>query len=382
MREDDYWARGREPDDDPDTAVPVADLSDCEKAKPRGRRRRSLAAAVLAVAVATAGAVVVARLTNDDHAARDRVEPGPHRVVKTTGDADARVAIAAALSTTTGSGSFHLKYRLSAHPGPVTATTTIAGPCTTFDVGGGISIAANPPENKATPGCGYPVTAAVGNVTINGEGVVNVDPTAMATTAQVPNLGAITTRVDGTNVWEDGGANYGMTPSQTNGSGSPLSQFASLVAGTLGRREGAIAMNSLASPTGYLDFAKAVITSASASGTSKVDGVPVKQFEVTIDTMRGLERPGLTDEEIKATTAALAVLRSEGYSTTTVMLSIDGLGFIRRAQTVVSFDDGGTVEADTTFSDFGCSKVVMLPNGPSIVPNPTGCAKAATTSIP
>ena len=211
-------------------------------------------------------------------------------------------------------------------------------------------------------------------MTISGEGVVHVDPTAMVTTAQVPNLGEITTRVDGTRVWEDGGANYGMTPSSNNGPGSPLSQFASLVAGTLGRREGAVAMNSLASPTGYLDIAKEAITASSKLDDAVVDGVPVHVYAVTIDTMKSLDRPGLTtrgdqDDLGRARRRSSA----EGYTTTTVRLSIDGLGFIRQAHTVVSFADGGTVTGDTTFSDFGCSSVVMLANGPSIVANPDGC---------
>ena len=68
--------------------------------------------------------------------------------------------------------------------------------------------------------------------------------------------GAITTRVDGTKVWETGGGNYGTS------AGAPLSGFAALVLGTLGPREGAVAMNSLASPTGYLDLAERAITAA------------------------------------------------------------------------------------------------------------------------
>jgi hypothetical protein len=221
------------------------------------------------------------------------------------------------------------------------------------------------------------VTTDPQNVTISGEGVVHIDPTAMVTTANVPTLGAITTRVDGTNVWEDGGGNYGVAPNTKTGPGAPLSQFVGLVMGSLGRREGAIAMNSLASPSGYLDMAKEAIGAASAHGNGIVDGVQVVVYDVTLDTMKALDRPGLTPEEIATTKAALGVLRSEGYDTTLVQLSIDGLGFIRRAETVIEFSDGGTVSADTTFSEFGCASVQMLANGPSIVPDPTGCSKAA-----
>lgn len=370
---DEYRALREDHDD-----IPVADLGD-EPKRPRrrGRRSRRWAAAALVVALGGAGVAVAARVSNDN-GARRRVDTTPRRVATKTDDRQARGDVLAALSTTTASGSFHIRYSLTSEPGlHPTPTTNAGGPCTTVVIGAGMSIDARSPSGAATAGCGYPVTADPQNVTISGEGVVHIDPTAMVTTANVPDLGQITTRVDGTNVWEDGGGNYGMAPSTKTGPGAPLSQFAGLVMGSLGRREGAIAMNSLASPTGYLDMAKEAIGDASAHGNAVVDGVPVTVYDVTLDTMKSLDRPGLTLEEIAATKAALAVLRSEGYATTSVQLSIDALGFIRRANTVIGFSDGGTVSADTTFSDFGCSSVRMLANGPSIVPDPTGCAPAA-----
>jgi hypothetical protein len=139
-------------------------------------------------------------------------------------------------------------------------------------------------------------------------------------------------------------------------------------------------MTNMASPTGYLDIAKEGITSTAKVGDAVVDGVSVQEYSVTIDTMHSLDRPGLTPEEIKATTAALKVLAAEHYSSTTVTLSVDGLGFIRRAHTVVRFTDGGTVTGDTTFSDFGCASVLLLANGPSIVSDPGGCRPAAPSS--
>jgi hypothetical protein len=357
--------------------VPVADLSDDGGGRARGPRSRRVAAALLVVAVVGAGVVVAARVTSGPNRARRQVQPGPHENVKIS-DGQARVDVLAALNSTTASGSFKIRFRLSADPGPNASTTTTT--CPAF-----IGTEGNVPNTYSSSGggvfCGGDyATADPKHVTISGEGVVHVDPTAMVTTAQVPNLGEITTRVDGTRVWEDGGANYGMTPSSNNGPGSPLSQFASLVAGTLGRREGAIAMNSLASPTGYLDIAKEAITASSKLDDAAVDGVPVHVYEVTIDTMKSLDRPGLTSQEILATSAALKTLGAEGYTTTTVRLSIDGLGFIRQAHTIVSFADGGTVTGDTTFSGFGCSSVVMLANGPSIVANPDGCARSTPPS--
>jgi hypothetical protein len=375
---DEYWALREDHDE-----VPVADLSDERKRPPaRGPRSRRWAAVVLVVALGAAGVVVAAHASNDN-GARRRVATGTHRKVATIDDGQARGDVLSALSTTTASGSFHIHYTLTSEPGlHPTPTTNAGGPCTTVVVGVGTSIDASSPGRKATVDCGYPVTADPQNVTISGEGVVHIDPTAMVSTANVSGLGEITTRVDGTNVWEDGGANYGMAPSAKTGPGSPLSQFAGLVMGTLGRREGAVAMNSLASPSGYLDMAKEAIGDASAHGNAVVDGVQVIVYDVTLDTMKALDRPGLTPEEIATTKAALDVLRGEGYASTSVQLSIDGLGFIRRASTVIGFSDGGTVSADTTFSDFGCSSVEMLPNGPSIVPDPTGCAKGVVPVTP
>ena len=372
---EDEYAALREPGGRAD--VPVADLSD-DGGRTRGPKSRRVAAALLVVAVVGAGVVVAARVTSDPNKARRQVEPGPHENGKIS-DGQARVDVLSALNSTTASGSFKIRFRLSADPGPNASTTTTT--CPAF-----VGTEGNVPNTYSSGGggvvfCGgdYP-GADTRSVTIAGEGVVHVDPTAMVTTAQVPNLGEITTRVDGTSVWEDGGANYGMTPSSNNGPGSPLAQFASLVGGTLGRRERAVAMNSLASPTGYLDIAKEAITASSKLDDAVVDGVPVHVYEVTIDTMKSLDRPGLTREEILTTSAALKTLGAEGYTTTIVRLSIDGLGFIRQAHTVVSFADGGTVTGDTTFSGFGCSSVVMLANGPSIVANPDGCARTTPPS--
>ncbi len=377
MNDDDYWMLR---ENSGAGSVPVADLSDEGRSRRGGPRSRRVAALLLAVAVVVAGIVVAARVADDAHNPRRLVEPGPQRDVKIS-DQKARVDVLAALSSTTASGSFKIHFRLSAQPAHGSSTPTTF--CLSQPAAGGDLV-----TNGSVPGADISICErGYGGpdntrVTISGDGVVHVDPTAMVTTAQVPSLGEITTRVDGNDVWEDGGANYGMTPSSTNGPGSPLSKFASLVEGTLGRREGAIAMNNLASPTGYLDIAKGAITASSKLDDAVVDGVPVRVYQVTIDTMKSLDRPGLTNEEIGATTAALGVLRAEGYTTTTVRLSIDVLGFIRQAHTVVSFADGGTVTGDTTFSDFGCSSVLMLANGPAIVPNPHGCTPAPAKTIP
>ncbi|MDQ1380349.1 MAG: hypothetical protein QOJ71_1068, partial [Actinomycetota bacterium] len=283
-----------------------------------------------------------------------------------------RVDVYTALKVTTASGSFHIRFRLSETPAPASSATTAVHRCGVASNGSTI-----PVDRGIATDCGYGMTSP-NNVTISGDGVVTVNPTAMVTRANVPGFGVITTRVNGTDVWEEGGGNYGMVPGSSTGTGAPLSQFAPLVLGTLGQREGAIAMANMASPTGYLDLAQQSITATSSLGDSEVDGVRTRDYKVTISNRD--DRPGLTAEESKTAAAARALLEHEGYTSTVVLLSIDGLGFIRRAQTTVTFSDGGTVDADTTFSDFGCAGTVIGPAGPEIVPDPAGCASPASVT--
>ena len=87
--------------------------------------------------------------------------------------------------------------------------------------------------------------------------------------------------MNSTTVWEHGGGYYGLP------SGGSLDGFADLVEATLGPREGAVAMMSLASPTGYLNLAQDAITGASKVGKSSVDNVPVTEYEVTVEAARG-----------------------------------------------------------------------------------------------
>ncbi|MDP9334104.1 MAG: hypothetical protein M3Q30_12470 [Actinomycetota bacterium] len=331
--------------------IPVAELSDEEdgpraRRRPRGPRSRRSAARALAISLLLAGVIIASRISNDGDRAHRSEKPG----IRTVEDDPVRLDVLAALRATTASGSFRHHFRLSESSPDGSITTT--------------------------PGAGSR------NVTITGDGTINVAPPVMVSTSDVPGLGEVTVHVNGTDVWEQGGGNYGMSPGASSNPGAPLSEFAGLVLGTLGPREGAIAMNSMASPTGYLDLAEAAITAASKLGDSAVDGVPVHDYEVTVDATKVVDRPGLTAEEIKTATAALAVLRREGYRTTTVRLSIDPRGFIRAAHAVVRFADGGTVTAETTFSDFGCSTTVQGPDGPAIVPAAAGCPPSSSTASP
>jgi hypothetical protein len=316
-----WWADG---------GIPVAELSDGERARRRGRGPRAWRVAVGAAALAllVVASVVAARGANHKAAARRRVTPA--RI----DDAQARVDVLAALRITVASGSYTIHS---------TMTERLA--------------------NGTTPR--PPIVA---------DGTVNVDPTVLVATSNVSGLGLITTRIDGTNVWETGGANFGLSADATSGPGAPLSQFAGLVSSSLGPRAGAVAMQSMASPNGYLHVAEDAVSAASWLGDATLDGIAVHLYEVDVDAAQVLERPGLTPEELKAGAAALAEMSAQGYRTTTVRLSIDGHGFVRRAQTAVRFADGGSVDADVKVSNFGCSRVVLLANGPAIVPAPAGCA--------
>jgi len=243
----------------------------------------------------------------------------------------------------------------------------------------GASIAAGSFETSSVMSETTPTTSTVlgagrsDGLTLAAHGTINDDPFAMVASSDVGGLGAITSWVDGDHVWEVGGGNYGIASHSNLGAGAPLSGFASSVEGTLGPREGGVAMMSLASPTGYLNLASQAVTSASKIGTGIVDGTPVTEYEVTIDQSQLVHRPDMTADEQSAAASALAVLQQQGYQQTTVQLAIDDSGLVRQAQTVVHFTDGGAVNIDTTYTDFGCAGTVVLPDatgGPTL-PVPT-----------
>jgi hypothetical protein len=186
-------------------------------------------------------------------------------------------------------------------------------------------------------------------------------------------------RVDGTNVWESGGADYGLTPGNgTGGPGAPLSGFAGLVEGTLGSRLGAGAMQSMASPTGYLTIEAQMVTTATPTGTGTVDGVPVTLYQLQIDFTKLTSIPNTTPEEQATIAAASQALRQSGYTQSIVTLAIDASNLVRESKSVATFDDGGTAIADSTFSGFGCSGQVQMPDATG-APTP---APPCTTTPP
>ena len=308
-------------------AVPVVELHESDARPPRRRAARLARLLVPAVVVALIGGGVIAtaRIAEGHTHRSTRIDTRP-KSSRTDDEKQSRVAVESALAQTTAADNYEIRYRMS----------------------------------------------ATGGMTISGRGTVSVQPLGIVTVAGVGGYGDITTRYDGTNVWESGGGDYGTTGA---GTGAPLSAFAAYVLGTLGRRQGAVAMNSLATPTGYLALARESIMGASELGTGTVDGVGVTVYSVDVNWLHA-SNVQRTPQQAIAAAAADQSLVAEGYTGTAMRVSVDAEGFIRRTQTTVHFADGGTVDADTTFSGFGCSALVAGPHGPDFVPAPADCAKS------
>jgi hypothetical protein len=209
---------------------------------------------------------------------------------------------------------------------------------------------------------------------------------AMAASAAVSSNGVsglqVGVRVDPTTVWEVGYSDNGLTPAANDAGGSDLPTFAGLVEGTLGPREGAVAMMGMASPTGYLDLVEPAVTSATEVGTSTVDGVAVTQYQLTIDPGSLATAPGTSTEEQSAINAAIQTLTTQGYQTIRDLVSIDASGFIRESASTVTFNGGGTVTLDAHFSNFGCAGTVLMPGQGGDSTPPSGCASTDTGTAP
>jgi hypothetical protein len=295
--------------------------------------------------------------------------PGPatrsaqqHHVTVSGGPA--KRSVLAALSATTDSGTFAFTYQLSESPIASSAAT------------GSFSCAG--------PAC--PTTPALQSTEVQGSGTINTDPTAMAASADISTNGVsglqVGVRVDPTTVWEVSDSDNGLTPQDDQDGGSPLAGFAGLVLGTLGQREGAVAMMGMASPTGYLDLEQPAVTSATEVGPATVDGVAVTQYELTIDPSSLASAPGTSSAEQSAINAAVQTLTAQGYRTIRDLVSIDASGFIRESASTVTFADSGTVTLDAHFSDFGCAGTVLMPGQGGVSTAPSGCVSADTGSAP
>jgi hypothetical protein len=339
--------------------------------RPRPPRRRTVARVASVVVLVAVAVPVVLAVSN----ARSTTPTATH--------GGARHRVLAALSTTIASGSFDITFSQEPVSAPTTSTTTTStDPCVAVGPGtpesfgkgaapGGLS------ESFSCPTTYEPSTG----LAISGHGTIDTNPFAMAAVSQVPGLGQISAFDNGTKVWELGGGNYGLAPGSTNsGPGSVLTGFAGLVEGTLGPRQGALDMMGLASPTGYLELDEAAITQADQIGTGTVDGVPVTIYQATLDPDQEVNVPGMNAVQASAIQSALALLKAQGYSGTTVKVSIDGSGYIRQTNLVASVSDGATQTSVTTFSNFGCAGTVLMPGQTGSTTAPAGCVSPDTAS--
>jgi hypothetical protein len=363
-------------------STPIADVVD-ERAT--ARRRLPAVGLVVAIAVIAAALAIPLSLQARDHGARrtdDTKAPhGPKVVVDGPGRYEKIVAAAA--SNTAATGSYKVQFHTQEHPSPE------APDCETVEVQGIDDAFGGDEFFGRTPGptSGTVCVPRVHDVTTSGVAIVNTTPFAMRAESNVSNLGDVTVVVGPNAIWEFGGANYG-SDGEDAGPGAPLAEFAGLVEGTLGQREGGLAMTSLASPNGYLNLTTNAITDATPLGSGVVDGVPVQNYRVTIDIHALTTAAAITADEVKAINDAIAVLRQEGYTGTTQEVSVDADGLIRRTKSTATFGDGGTVVSENTFSQFGCAGIVGLPGSgaPSLTPQtcapPAPATTAPTTTVP
>jgi hypothetical protein len=349
------------------------------------------------------------------------------------GNGPAEHQVLSALSATTDSGSFDFSYTISSAAAPpsvpTTTSTTVChqvkvpypisapggtGPTVGTNGGGAFSAASatgSTGTTSASGGGAYsssvgvatfggPTVASVGGTPgtlppgfkwktqsicsgppmntspgVQGSGVINTGPQAMVASAHIGDGLDVSVRVDSSVVYEGASADTGLAPaaSDAGGSGNALPGFAGITEGTLGSREGAVAMMGMASPTGYLDLVQPAISAASQTGTGTVDGVPVTNYLVTNDVSQLAGAAGISSAEAQTINDALTVLKGQGFTGNTAAVSVDGAGFIRQVKSVDTFSDGGTVTLLATFSNFGCAGTVLMPGQTGSGVPPTGC---------
>lgn len=352
--------------------VTFEEISGHRSGRPHRRRRTVARMASVAVVVAVAVPVILAVSS-----ARPTTNHNSH--------AQARRRVIAALDATIASGSFDISFSQQPLTAPTSPTTTTTNPCDTGELQ--LQNGSVVPDPPTTTGSSQTIELCQGNpdtgagLAISGQGTIDTNPFAMVVNTQVPGFGQITLRDDGTNVWELGGGNYGLSPGVGDeGPGSSLPGFAGLVEGTLGTRQGALDMMVLANPTGYLELDENAITAADPLGTGTVDGVPVTVYEVTLDPAQEATVSGTNTAESTAIQAALADLKEQGYTGTTVKISIDAAGYIRQTVSTANFADGSSQTGETTFSDFGCAGTVLMPGEQGATTPPAGCVSPDSTT--
>lgn len=339
----------------PDAPLPVA-LTDA--ARPR-RRRTGVVLVAAAVALALVVVSLVVALGRDG--SDEPVVVGIDHTQQLLG----------ALAATVNSGGYDIESTLTAAPGDRAHTNQCV-------------------ESKTATGTQMVCMSSGmgGSFQATSRGTVNTNPYAMTAVSDT-TIGKITVFVNGSRVWQLGGAGYG-TGGNVDGSppGASLSGFASLVEGTLGPGQGAVTMMSLANSTGYLGLEATAVQRAVTDGEGALaDGTHLTFYSVTVDVTRLADSDNLTDEQRQAVTDAVGVLQSAGYTGTEERVGVDDAGFIRDVTAVTNFADGGSLTRHTILSNFGCAPRISMPDEPAVggtagqcPPVPATTATTATTA--
>jgi hypothetical protein len=334
-------------------SVSLPDLPTADQVAGRGRRRRRRRRAARVLGVLTVLAlvpVIVGRLTGD----------GDEGQVVSGGARAALATVRAAIGRTSAAGSYEIDVVTTmAQPG--------TGSCTEL-----VGPSSSPTEATWCATSGAPTNQFTGHA------IVNLEPYAMVAETNSPRLGAITTHVNSTHVWQLGGATVGHGPGAP---GLSLADYSSQVVGTLGRGPGALAMISIASRGGYLYLEEEAIASAEPAGTGTVGDVPVTYYDVTIDVTRLVDAPNLSDVQRETIAAALPLLEESGYRGTTERIGVDDMGHVREVNATTNFDDGSSTVGHSVLSNFGCAPKVYMPNEtPPPATEPPPCATTTTAS--
>jgi hypothetical protein len=110
--------------------------------------------------------------------------------------------------------------------------------------------------------------------------------------------------------------------------------------------------------------------------------VAVTIYTISIAPGQGENIPGLNAEQAKAIADSDAILKQQGFTGSTVQVSVDASGYIRQTRSVAHFSDGSTTSSESTFSDFGCAGTVLMPGQSGASAPPAGCVSPDTGVAP
>jgi hypothetical protein len=338
----------------------MSDLTPVDTAEERrARPRRTVFAAAFAVLAIVAVPLALLAFDGGSNSVRS-----PRKLV----DSDPVAAVRAAVGQTMAAGNYEMD----------TVSTSTSGPntsCGGGEVGSGVyspgaTFAERPTVCMTLP----PSTSR-----FETHGIVNFEPYAMMSQTQASGLGAITTHINSTRVWQLGGATVGY------GAGNPgilITDYTRQVVGTIGRGPGALAMLSLASRGGYLNLEEESVATAQPAGTGTVRDIPVTYYDVTIDVKKLADAPDLSDVQRATIAAAVPMLEQAGYTGTKERIGIDDQGYIRQVDATTTFSDGSSMVRHSVLYNFGCAPKVTMPNEPPAAPTTTPCAPPPTTAPP